>query len=152
LGNDEDFERSTTFVLGKRDGVIDIAIVSDIYVIALVVFVLQCEGFRVNAVYFGDKIVSILFFYFKSWHSMLNTHSKSQPTIKIKVVQNKDIRVWKYPSHRKYQSLLAFVTKVYGIYPEAFTLQYEDDEGDNINIRNDRDIDDAISFAKDEGR
>lgn len=73
--------------------------------------------------------------------------------MKIKVIQNKEIRVWKYPKHSKYQSLLGFVAKTFGLFdPNSFTLQYQDDEGDTINIRNDRDISDALQFAEEEGR
>eukprot|EP01084_Bolivina_argentea_P035913 66486_1 len=73
--------------------------------------------------------------------------------MKIKIIQNKDIRVWKYPSHHKYQSLLAFIAKTFGYHnPSSYSLQYQDDEGDNINITNDNDIDDALLFATEECR
>ena len=73
--------------------------------------------------------------------------------MKVKIVQNKDIRVWKYPSHNKYQSLLAYVAKTFGLSdPSQYSLQYKDDEGDNINIKNDEDIDDALDCAMEESR
>eukprot|EP01084_Bolivina_argentea_P266225 451486_1 len=73
--------------------------------------------------------------------------------MKVKVVHNKEIRVWKYPSRNKYRSLLSFIAKTFNLTnPSTYNLQYCDDEGDNINIRNDNDIDDALLCAKDESR
>eukprot|EP01084_Bolivina_argentea_P266226 451490_1 len=73
--------------------------------------------------------------------------------MKIKIVQNKQIRVWKYPSRHKYKSLLKFISKSFRLSnPLSFRLQYQDDEDDTINILNDHDINDAIFYAKQESR
>eukprot|EP01084_Bolivina_argentea_P247951 414787_1 len=71
--------------------------------------------------------------------------------MKVKIVQNKEIWIWRYPSCNKYESLLSFVSETFGLFnPSSFKLQYQDDENDTINIINDIDIDDAILCAKQE--
>eukprot|EP00485_Elphidium_margaritaceum_P014089 CAMPEP_0202732454 /NCGR_PEP_ID=MMETSP1385-20130828/187667_1 /ASSEMBLY_ACC=CAM_ASM_000861 /TAXON_ID=933848 /ORGANISM="Elphidium margaritaceum" /LENGTH=1585 /DNA_ID=CAMNT_0049398769 /DNA_START=18 /DNA_END=4775 /DNA_ORIENTATION=- len=73
--------------------------------------------------------------------------------MKIKIVQNKEIRVWKCPQRHKHRSLIAFVGQTFGLHDaNCFSLQYQDDEGDTIIIKNDNDIEDAIAFAVEDGR
>eukprot|EP01084_Bolivina_argentea_P178389 308362_1 len=71
--------------------------------------------------------------------------------INVNVLGNKHTQIWEYPSYNKYTSFLSFIANQFGVdINMRFTAQYQDDEGDNINITSDKDIDDALLFAKHE--
>eukprot|EP01084_Bolivina_argentea_P178388 308361_1 len=71
--------------------------------------------------------------------------------INVNVLGNKHTQIWEYPSYNKYTSFLSFIANQFGVdINMRFTAQYQDDEGDNINITSDKDIDDALLFAKQE--
>jgi len=73
--------------------------------------------------------------------------------MKVKVIYCSDIRRWRYPTTKRYQSLLEFIKQTFGFPNEAeFYLQFEDEEGDRLTLSNEHDFEDAFSSAEEELR
>jgi hypothetical protein len=73
--------------------------------------------------------------------------------MKVKVQFGSDIRKWRYPDSKRYQSLLQFVKQTFNFIDERqFYLQFEDDEADRLTLTSEADFEDAFSSAVEEGR
>lgn len=73
--------------------------------------------------------------------------------MKVKVQFGSDIRRWRYPDSKRYQSLLQFVKQTFNFLDERlFYLQFEDDEGERLTLTSEADFEDAFSCALQEGR
>lgn len=71
--------------------------------------------------------------------------------LRVKVVLEKDIRIWRCnKSESKLSSLKVFISKSFNI--TDFSLQYEDDENDRITISTEDDVEDGLALALKENR
>ena len=72
--------------------------------------------------------------------------------IQLGLADNADKFVWRHPDDSKYLHLIDFVTGTFrGISESEFQIQYRDDEGDLVTCSSESDINDALSFAEEEG-
>lgn len=74
--------------------------------------------------------------------------------MKIKVVYNQDIRRWRISQENtSYEAIVAFVNQCWpNQLPANFGLNFRDDEGDQITVTNDADLQEAIVIARDDCR
>eukprot|EP01083_Nonionella_stella_P144329 450433_1 len=71
--------------------------------------------------------------------------------MKVKIVNNGDIRLWRY-THPSCDDLHSFITTSWNIASHSYIAQYEDDENDLMTIVSSTDLNDAFNFAKSQNK
>jgi hypothetical protein len=72
--------------------------------------------------------------------------------MKLKIVCGSDMRLFRYPTTDRYSALLLFIAARFSLAESDYSLYYSDDEGDNITISTDDDLEEAFGIAMSEER